>query len=252
MKKNIGIIIEARMGSSRLPGKTLKPMLGKPMLQLMIERLKRVNLADQIIVATTTNEKDLPIVELAKKMDVKYYQGSEDDVLERVLCAARKFEVDIIVETCGDSPLIDPKLLDYQIDIYLKNNFDYVCCHLEKTFPIGLDAKIFSTNTLDEVSKLTNEPADRENVNLYIWEHPNRYKLKNITAKNKYKRPDLRLVVDYPEDFVLVEKIYNELYHDNPEFDFDDILDLFNSYPELIKINKDVINIEVAGRKNKE
>ena len=151
MIHKIGITIEARMGSSRLPGKTLKLLAGKPMLERIIERLKRVKLADQIIVATTTSPDDLPIVDLAKKLGVGYYQGDEEDVLDRVLQAAKKYGIDIIVETCGDCPVIDPQLLDLEIATFLNNDYDYVGCHLKKTWPIGIDAKLFTTR--DETRK---------------------------------------------------------------------------------------------------
>ncbi len=251
MGKKIGITIQARMASTRLPGKTLKPLHGKPMLERMIERLKRVKLPDIIVVATTDSTEDLVIVDLAKRLGIGWYQGSSEDVLDRVLQAAKKYEIDIIVETCGDCPVIDPNLIDREIEVFLDKNVDYVGCHLVKTFPIGLDAKLFTTKTLEEVANITNDPADRENVSLYIYEHPEKYKLFNIEAQGKQRRPDLRLVVDHQEDFDLLEIIYNELYDINPEFSYDDILDLLERRPELIEINRNVINIEVAGRNNK-
>ncbi len=251
MKKKIGITIEARIASSRLPGKTLKILHGKTMLARMIERLKRVKLADVIVVATTNQPEDTPIVDLAKEMEVGHYQGSPEDVLDRVLQAAKKYEIDIIVETCGDCPVIDSDLIDREIEVFLDKDVDYVGCHLEKTFPIGLDAKLFTTKTLAEVANITNDPADRENVSLYIYEHPEKYKLLNIEAHGKQRRPDLRLVVDHQEDFDLIESIYRELYNRKPYFNYNDILDLFELRPELIDINKDVANIAVAGRGNK-
>lgn len=249
-KKKIGITIEARMSSTRLPGKTLKLLHGKPMLARMIERLKRVKLAHIIVIATTNQPEDIPIVDLAKEMGVGCYQGSPEDVLDRVLQAAKKYEIDLIVETCGDCPVIDPGLIDMEIQTFLENDVDYVGCHLVKTFPLGLDAKLFTTKTLEEVAYITNDPPDRENVSLYIYEHPEKYKLMNIEAKGKQHRPDLRLVVDHKEDFDLVETIYKELYDRKPNFNYDDILDLFDRQPNLIEINKNIINIEVAGRDN--
>ena len=250
-KKKIGITIEARMSSSRLPGKTMKPLLGKPMLARMIERLKMVKLADVIIVATTNLTVDAPIVDLAKEMGIGYYQGSSEDVLDRVLQAAKKYKIDIIVETCGDCPVIDPGIIEMEIQTFLENDVDYVGCHLVKTFPLGLDAKLFTTKTLEEVADITNDPPDRENVSLYIYEHPEKYKLLNIEAKGRQRRTDLRLVVDYQEDFDLIESIYKELYDNKPHFNYDDMLDLFERRPDLTEINKDVVNIQVAGREKK-
>jgi len=243
----VGITIEARMGSSRLPGKTMKELFGKPMLEQMVNRLKKVRTADEIIIATTENKIDQPIVELAKKLGVGYFQGSENDVLDRVLNAAKKYDIDLIVETCGDCPLIDPLIIEYEIATFLNNDFDYVGCHLRKTWPIGLDAKLFTTQTLDEVARKTNEPPDRENVSLYIYEHPNEYKIHNIEATGRRNRPDLRFVVDYKEDFDLVEKIYKSMEPDH-SFNYTDILSFLDKYPHIAKINSGVHNIEVAGR----
>jgi len=250
-KKKIGITIEARISSSRLPGKTLKLLHKRPMLARMIERLKRVKLADVIVVATTNLPEDAPIIDLAKEMGVGYYRGSSEDVLDRVLQAAKKYKIDIIVESCGDCPVIDPDIIDMEIQTFLANNVDYVGCHLVKTFPLGLDAKLFTTKTLEEVADITNDPADRENVSLYIYEHPEKYKLLNIEAKGRQRRPDLRLVVDYQKDFDLIESIYKELYDKKPNFNYDDILDLFERRSDLSEINKDVVNIQVAGREDK-
>jgi len=246
--KKIGITIEARMSSTRLPGKTLKLLHGRPMLARMIERLKRVKLADAIVIATTNQPEDIPIVDLAKQMGVGCYQGSPEDVLDRVLQAAKKYEIDLIVETCGDCPVTDPGIIDMEIKAFLENDVDYVGCHLVKTFPLGLDAKLFTTKTLEEVANITNDPADRENVSLYIYEHPEKYKMMNIEAKGRQRRPNLRLVVDYKEDLDIIQSIYEELYDNKPHFNYDDMLDLFERRPDLTEINKDVVNIAVAGR----
>ena len=244
----IGITIEARMGSSRLPGKTLKPLHGRPMLARMIERLKRVKLADIIVLATTDQPQDAPVADLAEEMGIGHYQGSSEDVLDRVLKAAKKYDIGLIVETCGDCPLIDPGILDMQIQAFLDNDVDYVGCHLVKTFAQGLDAKLFTTRTLEEVANITHDPPDRENVSLYIYEHPQKYRLLNIEAQGRCRRPDLRLVVDHQEDFNLIERIYKELYDQNPSFGYDEILDLFERRPDLARMNMNVVNIAAAGR----
>jgi spore coat polysaccharide biosynthesis protein SpsF len=246
----IGITIEARMGSTRLSQKIVRPLLNKPMLARMIERLKQVKLADVVVLATTDEPESQVLVDLAKEMGIECYLGSCDDVLDRVLKAAKTNNIDLIVETCGDCPLIDPDLIDQEIQTFLDNDVDYVGCHLVKTYPLGLDAKLFTTETLEEVSKLTADPADRENVSLYIYEHPERYKLFNIEAVGKFRRPDLRLVVDYEEDFILIEKVYQSLYGNNPAFRYPDILNFLARYPELTEINKNVVNIAVAGRED--
>ena len=169
----IVVTIEARMGSTRLPGKVIKPILGRPMLELMIERVKKSMLVDEIVVATSTNKNDDILQELAENIHVGCFRGSEDDVLDRVLRAAQAHKADHIAELWGDCPLIDPEIIDRKIQYYLDNDFDCVGTHLDKKFPWGISSLIFPTKILEEVSFLTQDPVDRENVSNYIYEHPN-------------------------------------------------------------------------------
>jgi len=232
--------IEARMTSSRLPGKILLPILGKPTLELLIERLCKVNKIEQIVIATTSNRTDDVVEDLANRLCVGCYRGSEDDVLDRVMKAAQFYNADIIVEITGDCPLIDPIVIDCLIEIFLNNFFDYVSNTLKQTYPNGLDVQIFSLKTLEEVSRLTDDPTDHEHVSLYIYEHPERYSLYNQESGLPEKYWDLRLTVDTIEDFELIRSIYEELYPTNPDFLLDDILELLDKRPELIDINKHI------------
>jgi len=231
------LTIEARMRSTRLPGKVLRPILGRPMLELMIERLQRVRLVDQIVVATTTNQADDPIVDLACQLGVGIFRGSEEDVLDRVLRAGCAANADVIVETTGDCPLIDPEVVDDVVGEYLANKFDYVSTGLRRTFPNGLDVQVFSTSVLSEVARLTLDQVDREHVSLYIYEHPKRFSLHNVESGLPDKYWNLRLTVDTLEDFALISAIFEELYPKNPEFSLQDVLDLLDHRPELIGIN---------------
>ena len=175
--------VEARMTSSRLPGKVLLPACGKPMLALQVERLKQVKQLDDIVIATTTNNTDDPIVDLANKLNIGYFRGSEEDVLARVLLAAKSFKADIIVEILGDCPAIDPILISQCIDTYLNLDVDYVSNALKRTFPGGMVANVFSTAILNEVEETTREDKyAREHVSIAIYNQPNRYKLFNIVA----------------------------------------------------------------------
>ncbi len=232
--------IEARMTSSRLPGKILLPILGKPTLELLIERLSRVRQIDQIVVATTSNRSDDIVEELTHHLGVGCYRGSEDDVLDRVLKAAQSYTADNIVEITGDCPLIDPDVIDHLIDIYLHNSYDYVSNTLKMTYPNGLDAQVFSVKTLAEVNRLTRDPTDHEHVSLYIYEHPERYSLYNLESGLPEKYWNMRLTVDTLEDFELIRTIYEELYPHNPAFALQDIISLLERKPELITINKHI------------
>ena len=233
--------VEARIGSSRLPGKTLMKILGRPMLELLLERLKRSKLIDEIVIATTTNPKDEIIAELAKKTGVKCFRGSEEDVLARVLDAAKSVNADIIVEITADCPLIDPDVVDMTIREYLNNDYDYVCNVnapertpvLNSNFPSGLETQVFSVKVLEEVSRLTDDPSDREHVSIYIYMHPDEFKVFCIKAPEELNYPKLWLSVEYKEDFEVIKKIYESLYLKNPEFSFLDVIEFLKNDPVL-------------------
>lgn len=236
--------IEARMTSTRLPGKSMKPILGKPMLELLIERVKNCKKIDAIIVATTENATDNIIEELSKKMSVNCFRGSENDVLDRVLKAAKSVEADIIVELWGDSPLIDPVLIDKIVEYYLTNNYDCVGTTLpnfKKTFPLGLSVLIFPTRILDEVEKVTQKQEDRENVSNYIYEHPEKYKIGSMPCPDDLNFPELRFTVDEESDFELVKTVFENLYLTNKDFRASDVIKFLNSHPQIRNLNKHVV-----------
>lgn len=234
------LIIRARMGSSRLPGKTLVPIMGRPMLELMIERLQRARFADEIVVATTTAPEDDAIEALTQRLGVGCFRGSADDVLDRVLRAARAHDADLIVETTGDCPLIDPAVVDRVIETFISGDYDFVSNCLEWTYPRGLDTKAFPTKVLAEVAELTQDAADHEHVSLYIYEHPERYQLCNVAAPAEACRPDLRLTVDTPADLALIRGIFDALYPQKPEFGIYDVVRLLDGRPELVALNADI------------
>ena len=233
-------IIEARMTSTRLPGKHMLPVFGKPMLELLIERLKRANVLDQIVVATTQNSMDDVIEELAHRLGVGCFRGSEPDVLDRVLRAAHANEADVIVEITGDCPLIDPTIIDQVVRIYQKNIFDYVSNVQKMTYPIGMDVQVFSTVVLERVARLTQDPIDHEHVSLYIYEHPEIFSLFYLESDLPEKYWNLRLTLDTQEDFQLIKAIYELLYPQNPAFTLYDIVDLLEKRKDLLKLNRHI------------
>jgi spore coat polysaccharide biosynthesis protein SpsF len=232
--------IEARMGSSRLPGKVLAPILGRPMLAWMIDRLRRVRWSDEIVVATTTHPADDPIVELARGAGVAWHRGSEADVLSRVLGAARAARADLIVETTGDCPLIDPAVVDQAIQTFRTNAVDYCGNVLARTYPRGLDVQVFPTSVLAEVAELTTDPADREHVSLYIYSHPERFRLLNLASGLPDPVAALRLTVDTADDLQLVRRIFAALGPWRPRFGLTDIVELFEHEPDLFELNRHV------------
>jgi len=229
--------VEARMSSTRFPGKTLAPIMGRPMLELLIERLKQSRLLHQVVIATTVDPSDDVIEKLAPRLQVGCFRGSVDNVLERVLLAAQAYGADLIVETTGDNPLIDPEIVDQMITMFFSDSYDYVSNDLQETFPDGLSAKLFLTKTLAEVNELTHDSLDREHVSLYIYEHPERYRLANLAAPPELHRPKIRLSVDLPEDLALVSRVFESLYPKNPAFSAHDIVRLFDQYPDWLEIN---------------
>jgi spore coat polysaccharide biosynthesis protein SpsF len=235
-------IIQARMTSTRMPGKILSPILGRPMLELLIERLRRARRLDDIWVATTDNATDDPTEELAQRLGAGCFRGSELDVLDRVLKAAHSAAADVIVEITGDCPLIDPAVVDRLVETYFANQYDYVSNVLHRTYPVGLDTQVFSTEVLERVASLTDDPIDHEHVSIYIYEHPQLFSLHNVESG----LPDgeevgrMRLTVDTPEDFALIRAIYEELYPSKPAFILPDILDLLERRPELLALNQHI------------
>ncbi len=240
-------VVQARVESIRLKGKVLAEVTGQPLLALMIERIRRCKTLDQIIVACPNTEENFPIATLAAELGVGCFRGSEEDVLSRVLGAARAFGVDVIVELTADCPLIDPAIVDRAVELYHYVS-QVVCLDFVSTsrdsfkdpsmaFPRGMDTRVFSTSALSEVDRLTDDRADREHVSLYFWEHRNRFHCYDLPAPEEL-RSDVRLTVDTEQDLQLVRIIFETLYEANPAFDLAEILALLAVRPELREINR--------------
>jgi len=234
-------IIEARMSSSRLPGKTMKKILEKPMLELMIERVLKSKKINEVIIATSVNPENDPIEKLGNKLEVRCYRGSENDVLDRVLKAAHSCEADVIIELWGDCPLIDPSILSNLVEFYENNEYDCVGTMLpnfEKKYPLGLSALIFSTKILEQVNELAHDVLDRENVSNYIYEHPEKYKIAPLPCPRNLDYPNLRLVVDQISDFELVRIVFENLYPIDKCFSAVNVIEFLNSNPKIRDLNK--------------
>jgi spore coat polysaccharide biosynthesis protein SpsF len=238
-------IIEARTRSTRLPNKVLLPILGRPMLERMIERLKRARTVDGIVIATTDHPSDSAIIDIAERTGIGAFRGSEEDVLARVLGAARWAGADIVVETTGDCPLHDPAIIDKVVADFRIGGADFVANMLSYTTPRGTDVRVFRTEALDEINRTSSDPADHEHVSLHFWEHPEKYRLRNVRTELPAEVADYRLTVDTVNDFKLVEAVYKELYPRNPEFTLGDILELFTRRPDLPLLNREIRQKEV-------
>jgi len=236
----IAIVTQARMGATRLPGKVMIDLCGKPMLWHFIERLKKIRNADEIIVATTKNPKDDVIVRAAISWDVKVSQGSEEDVLARYYFTAKEHKVDVIVRITSDDPLIDPKVVDKIIKYYINSEgkMDYVSNNLVLSYPLGLDTEVFSFSVLEKAWREAKEPYQREHVTPYIYEHPEIFRLANV--KNSEDLSYLRWTVDEEKDLKFVREVYKRLYKEDEVFLMQDVLNLLKKEPQLLEINKEI------------
>ena len=239
-KMRVGIIVQARMTSTRLPGKVLMPVMGKPLLEYQIERLQRVRRADDIIIATTTNDTDQPIVDLAERLGIKVFRGSEEDVLSRYFGAAKENDLEVVVRITSDCPLIDPAVVDAVIGAYLENTekCDYVSNCLNRTFPRGMDTEVFPFSLLEKVYCEAIEQPYREHVTPYIYEDSQRFRLLNVAFQRDESHQ--RWTVDTPEDFKLIEHILETLYPINSFFDLEDVLALMSVHPNWYEINSQI------------
>lgn len=235
-------ILQARTSSTRLPGKVLKRILGRPMLWHHIERIKKAANLDDIVVATSDQSEDDAIEELCRNSKVACFRGDLNDVLDRYYRAASKYSAQTVVRLTGDCPLADPEVIDLGIDFFLKHDFDYVSNCVERSYPIGLDVEIFKFSCLEEAWGEAILPSQREHVTSFIQDDPGKYKVGHF--KNDQDLSHHRWTVDEPADFEFVKRVYELLYDDNPAFTTADILDLLEANPELCQINYHIVHGE--------
>lgn len=230
--------VEARMGSSRLPGKVLMDLGGKPALARLIDRLRQCRMVDDIVLATSTAPGDDVLAQWGQGYGVRVHRGSEDDVLQRVVDAQRSAGSTLTVEITGDCPLLDPELVDLGIGSFLANDCDVVCNVRLPSYPQGADVQVFRTDALADVAATISDPAVREHVSLYFYEHPELYRVIHLMAPASSQAPDLRLQLDYPEDLAFIRAVYARLEPElGPYFPVPAILDLLAREPELARIN---------------
>lgn len=241
----IDIFIQARMGSTRLPGKILKSVLGRPLLFFLLERLKGVKKASSCTILTTTHPLDDITEDFCNEYGVPYYRGPEENVLKRYYEAACEKKSDAIIRITADCPLMDSTVVDQLIDVYVNNfpKYDYVSNALERTFPRGLDIEIFSFNALEKAYFSAQDLQEQEHVTLYMYRHPELFSLKNVSLPEDFSQ--YRLTVDTPEDFTLIQLLLEELYPKNPHFTMQETINLLQAHPEWILINGNVLQKKV-------
>lgn len=234
---SVEIFVQARMGSTRLPGKVLRPVLDKPLLKYMVERLWKVKNADAVVILTTEQRLDDTIEDFCQKEGVLCWRGSENDVLERYYQAALQRQTGTIVRLTADCPLIDPEIVDLVIETFKKESppVDYASNSLQRTYPRGMDVEVFSFEALKKAYQQANKPEEREHVTVYLYRHPELFRLKNIAHHPFLSH--YRWTVDTEEDLTLIRLILEHLYPKKPDFRLCDIVDLLKAYPKWSLIN---------------
>ena len=235
-------IVQARMGSTRLPNKVMKPINGVPMIELLLGRLSKATLVNQIVVATSIDDRNKVLVDHVHKIGYACEQGSENDVMDRYIQAAKKHQADAVIRITGDCPLVDPVLVDECVQQFLDQDVDYLCNNYPPTLPDGLDIEVFKLAALERAQEESDKPFDHEHVTPYLREPG---KFKTATVKNAKDFSNLRWTVDEPADFVVVEKVFNHFYP-NTDFDWRTVLKLQLEHPEWFSLNQDIIRNEGA------
>ncbi len=233
-------VVQARMASSRLPGKVMKPVLGRPIISYLFERLSHCRLIDKIVLATSVNSTDDKLCKYIKSEGYDVFRGSEDDVLERFYLAAKPYNPDHIARVTGDCPCLDPEVCDRLFKIYLEQKVDHA--ELSPEYAEGADCEIFTFRALKEAYDKATLKSEREHVSLYLNNHPELYKkilLPNGTDDSRY-----RITVDEKEDFMVVKAVFEALYKGKKIFSLEDIKDFLNGHPEIFRLNSHIIRNE--------
>jgi spore coat polysaccharide biosynthesis protein SpsF len=237
--KNILAIVQARMGSSRLPGKSIKTIGNNTLIEKVIKRLQLSKKINNIALAVPNTEKDKILADIAKNNNIQVYMGSENNVLDRYYQTALQFKGDVILRITGDCPLIDASLIDELLEIYLASDYDYVSNHVEQEFPRGFDCEIFSFEVLKQMHDNAKEDYEKEHVTPYIYLNPDKFTIFHKKANKDFYRPDYRICVDTKEDFELICKIY-KTFNDRIDISASEIIKLLDEHPELTAINKHI------------
>lgn len=229
------------MGSSRLPGKVLMDIHGQPALWRLVDRLRQCAFLDDVVVATSTSPLDDVLADWCAARGIACFRGSEDDVLNRVVEAHKFMRSDIVVEITGDCPLTDPAIVDLGVETFLAHDVDVVTnCGLKLTWPMGQYVQVFPLALLDEVDKTVDDAAVHEHVSLYFYEHPERYRVIDLLAPNRWREPSWRMQLDYAEDLAFQNAVYAAL---EPEFGsyfgVEETVAFLRAYPAIPALNLD-------------
>ena len=228
-------VIQARMGSTRLPGKVMMTLADKPVLAHDIERVHQCRSIDEVVVATTTLERDKEIIDLCASVNTRVFTGSEEDVLDRYFQTAKAVGADHIVRITSDCPMIDPDVVDMIIGKHLEKNVDYTSNTAPRSFPKGLDTEVFTAEALNSAWEEAGTPYEREHVTPYIRNHPERFTIQNVNNPVDYSQK--RWTLDEKADYEFISAVYDEIYSPGRIFRMKDVLALLEAKPHLETIN---------------
>lgn len=228
-------ILQARMSSTRLPGKVLAPLLGRPMLVRQIERIRQANTLDKLVVATSEDPSDDAIARLCDDVGTDCFRGNLNDVLDRFYRAASHYTPEHIVRLTGDCPLTDPRVIDAVVHLHVAGRFDYSSNSLDPTFPDGICVEVIRADCLNQAWAEARLPSEREHVTPFLYKRPGRFRLGSL--KGQHDHSQIRLTVDESVDLEVVRPIFEALYPRNPNFGLDEILQWLDEHPELKALN---------------
>jgi len=235
----IAAVLQARMSSTRLPGKVMRPLLGEPMLGRQIERIQRARLIDSLVVATSTDPADDVVADYVAGLGLAVVRGPLDDVLARFILVIDELEPDAVVRLTADCPLTSPAVIDVVIEQFLRADADYCSNTLQPTYPDGLDVEVVRPSALRAVTAVSDDLAEHEHVTLGVYRRPEQFVLSSVVSERDLSQ--LRWTVDTPEDFAFVEQVYGALYERDPQFDVDAILNLLQERPDLGRTSADEV-----------
>ncbi|MHB1164290.1 MAG: cytidylyltransferase domain-containing protein [Candidatus Nanopelagicales bacterium] len=222
-------IVQARMTSTRFPGKVLAPLAGEPMVLRQVERIQRATTLDGLVVATSTDVSDDRLVQVLDDAGIPVVRGSLDDVLERFVTAIDALAPDVVVRLTADCPLISPAVIDRVVEAFGASGADYASNTMSPTYPDGLDVEVVRADVLREVARIATDPPEREHVTLGVYRRPDRYRIENVAGERDLS--DLRWTVDTPEDYEFVRAVYEDLLPVKADFDVDDVIAYLERHP---------------------
>lgn len=249
-KSNTGILIQARMGAERLPGKILKPLAGAdPVLKWVIERSRNVKHAQRVIVATTVQPGDDAVERYCREHKVDYFRGSEADVFERFYQCAKKFNLDAVVRVTADCPFLSAETIDAAIARFWETGCDYLNnSRITKTYPRGLDVEVFSMAVMDKLAQKNLTPDEREHVTLYIYQHASEFHIETLEAPAELREPQLRLTLDTEDDYKMLNAVAQAFRAESFKVKSECIIDYLRKNPQVAALNGHIEQKRINGK----